>query len=151
MKVNANATGFEVQKTDKIDTDHVLANMDTWKPEVFDHMLPIANMWAHENATYIFIKAVELHDHLCPGTSSGFLEAKYIEDKLPITDYNNESYKDISCLNWRIEDYFLVAWDCTPGKSCLFAKYLTTDETNSLKKKIQYKCGRNIHPLECIV
>lgn len=135
MKVNANATGFEVQKTDKIDIDHVLANMDTWEPGVFDHMLPIANMWAHENATYIFMKAVELHDHLCPGISSGFLEAKYVEDKLPITDYNNQSYKVISCPNWCKEDYFLAAWDCTPGKSGMFVKYLTTDETNALKKK----------------
>jgi formylmethanofuran dehydrogenase subunit E-like metal-binding protein len=75
LKVNANATGFEIQKKDEIDIDHVLVNIDTWEPGVFDHMLPIANMWAHENSTYIFMKAVELHDHLCPGIFSGFLVA----------------------------------------------------------------------------
>ena len=113
---------------------------------------PACWLWAHENTTYIFMKAVELHDHLCPGISSGFLEANYIEDKLQITDYNNQSYKVISCPNWCKEDCFLAAWDCTPGKSGLFyrntpmlaagcaaasslAKYLTTDETNALKKK----------------
>jgi formylmethanofuran dehydrogenase subunit E-like metal-binding protein len=41
----------------------------------------------------------------------------------------------ISGPNWCKEDYFQAAWDCTPGKSGIFVKYLTTDETNALKKK----------------
>jgi formylmethanofuran dehydrogenase subunit E-like metal-binding protein len=135
MKVNADASGFEVQEKDKIDAEYVLANVDTWEPGAFSGMLPIANAWAHENTPYIFMKAVQLHDHLCPGLSSGFMMARYVEKELPIEDPANQSYKVISCPNWCKDDYFQVAWDCTPGKSGLFAKKLSADETSALTEK----------------
>ncbi len=135
MKANADATGFDVQEKDEIDADYVLANVETWEPGVFGHMMPIANVWAHENTPYVFMKAVQLHDHICPGVSSGFLEARYVEDELPITDPNNQSYKVIACPNWCKDDYFQVAWDCTPGKKGMYVKYLTADETSALTEK----------------
>lgn len=135
MEVNADATGFKIQDKDKIDAETVLANADTWKPGNFSHMLPIANVWTHENTPSVFMKAVQLHDHLCPGVSSGFLLANYMEGKLPIEDPANQSYKVIACPNWCKDDYFQIAWDCTPGKSGLFVKSLTGDETNVLTEK----------------
>ncbi len=135
MKVKDDGTGFAVQEMEKIDAETVLADVEGWKPGVFDHMLPVVNIWAHEKTPYIFMKAVELHDHLCPGVSSGFLSAKYVEDKLPIEDATNQSYKVIACPNWCKDDYFQMAWDCTPGKSGLFVKKLTADETSALTEK----------------
>jgi formylmethanofuran dehydrogenase subunit E-like metal-binding protein len=135
MTANADASGFDVQVKDKIDAETVFANVETWDPGVFGHMLPIANVWAHENTPYIFMKAVQLHDHICPGISSGFLLARYVEKELPIEDPANQSYKVISCPNWCKDDYFQVAWDCTPGKSGLFVKKLTAAETSALKAK----------------
>jgi len=135
MKVNADASGFEVQDKDKIDAETVLADVEGWEPGNFGHMMPIANVWAHENTPYVFMKAVELHDHICPGVSSGFLLAKYMEKALPIEDPANESYKVIACPNWCKDDYFQIAWDCTPGKSGLFVKKLTADETSALTDK----------------
>lgn len=135
MKVNADASGFEIQDKDKIDAETVLANVETWEPGNFSHMLPIANVWTHEKTPYVFMKAVQLHDHLCPGISSGFLLARYMEKELPIDDPANQSYKVIACPNWCKDDYFQIAWDCTPGKSGIFVKYLTEDETSALTEK----------------
>jgi len=41
----------------------------------------------------------------------------------------------IACPNRCKDDYFQVAWDCTYGKSGLFVKYLTEDETKVLTEK----------------
>ncbi|MDF0589760.1 FmdE family protein [Candidatus Methanocrinis natronophilus] len=135
MKVNDDGNGFAVQEMDKIDAETVLADVEGWKPGVFDHMLPVVNVWAHEKTPYIFMKAVELHDHLCPGVSSGLLLARYMEKELPIEDATNHSYRVIACPNWCKDDYFQVAWDCTPGKGGLFVKKLTADETSALTEK----------------
>ena len=135
MEVNADASGFKIQDKDKIDAETVLANVDTWEPGNFSHILPIANIWAHEKTPYSFMKSVQLHDHLCPGVSSGFLLGEYMEKELPIEDSANQSYKVIACPNWCKDDYFQIAWDCTPGKSGLFVKSLTADETSALTEK----------------
>jgi formylmethanofuran dehydrogenase subunit E-like metal-binding protein len=135
MKVNADASGFEVQDKDKIDAKTVLANVDTWKPGNFSHMLPIVNVWAHENTPYILMKAVQHHNHICGGLLSGFLLARYVEKELPIEDPANQSYKVIACPNSCKDDYFQIAWDCTPGKSGLYVKYLTDAEKSALKEK----------------
>ncbi len=135
MKVNADASGFEAQDKDKIDSETVLANVDTWKPGNFSHMLPIVNVWAHENTPYILMKAVQHHNHICGGLLSGFLLARYVEKELPIEDPANQSYKVIACPNSCKDDYFQIAWDCTPGKSGLYVKYLTDVEKNALKEK----------------
>jgi formylmethanofuran dehydrogenase subunit E-like metal-binding protein len=135
MKVNADASGFDVQEKDKIDAETVLANVDTWDPGVFSGMVRLANVWAHENTPYVVMKAAQLHDHICGGLLSGFLLAKYVEKELPIEDPANQSYKVIACPNSCKDDYFQVAWDCTPGKSGLFVKSLTTAESSGLKEK----------------
>ncbi|UEC42178.1 MAG: FmdE domain-containing protein [Methanothrix sp.] len=135
MKVKDDGTGYAIQEAEKIDAETVLADVEGWNPGVFDHMLPVVNIWAHEKTPYIFMKAVELHDHLCPGVSSGFLLARYMEKELPIEDATNQSYRVIACPNWCKDDYFQMAWDCTPGKSGLFVKKLTADETSALTEK----------------
>ena len=135
MKMNADASGFEIQDKDKIDTETILANVDSWDPGNFSHMLPIANIWAHDKTSYTFMKSVQLHDHLCPGVSSGLLLAKYMERELPIENPASQSYSVIACPNWCKDDYFQIAWDCTPGKSGLFVKSLTADETSALTEK----------------
>jgi len=135
MKANEDATGFEIQEKERIDADYVLDNVDSWVPGVFGHMLPIANIWAHENTPYIFMRAVDLHNHLCPGVSSGFLEAKYVEKELPIEDPLNQSYKVISCPCWCKEDAFQVMWDATPGKRGMYVKHISEVERVGLRDK----------------
>jgi len=76
-------------------------------------LISIANAWAH-GAPYDLMSCVMLHNHFCPGVSSGYLLAKYVEQEMPIT--NDTSYVVISCPMWCKDDVFPILWDLTPGK-----------------------------------
>jgi formylmethanofuran dehydrogenase subunit E-like metal-binding protein len=45
-------------------------------------LVGISNVWA-KNASFDFIQASAFHDHLCPGVTSGYMLANYVESKLP--------------------------------------------------------------------
>jgi len=143
LKVNNSALAadnpFEVMATDKIDAEYLLANVDEWdanpNKDTFNHMLPICNVWTHPNTPWVYMKAVDLHNHICPGISSGFIEAVYVESKLPIENPATQSYKVISCPCWCKEDYFQVAWDATPGKRGMYVMHLSNDEQAGIKDR----------------
>ncbi len=91
----------------------------------------ISNVWAR-GGSFDFIQATCFHDHLCPGVTSGLFLAKYVEQKLPITNTSAESYKVIACPNWCKDDLLQMRWDATPGKSGIFVMALTDTERNSI-------------------
>jgi len=93
-------------------------------------LVSISNVWAR-GGSFDFIQATCFHDHLCPGVTSGLFLAKYVEEKLPITN-SNESYKVISCPNWCKEDLLQMRWDATPGKSGMFVMALTDKEKKAV-------------------
>ena len=79
----------------------------------------IANAWGC-GAPYDFLKCTDLHNHLCPGLSSGYLITGYIRENYPLGP--GESYRWIGCPNWCKEDAIQVLLDLTPGKKSLIAK-----------------------------
>ena len=79
----------------------------------------IANAWGC-GAPYDLLKCAELHNHLCPGLTSGYLIAEYIREKYPLG--LGESYTWIGCPNWCKEDSIQVLLDLTPGKTSLISK-----------------------------
>ncbi len=79
----------------------------------------IANAWGY-GAPYDLLKCAELHNHLCPGLTSGYLIAEYIREKYPLG--TGESYTWIGCPNWCKEDAIQVLLDLTPGKTSLISK-----------------------------
>ena len=89
----------------------------------------IASAWA-EGAPYDFLKAAELHNHICPGLTSGYLMAHYILDHYPLSP--GERYTILASPVWCKEDAFQLVMDCTPGKRGLVVKPLS----ESQKKKI---------------
>lgn len=93
-------------------------------------LIAISNVWAR-GGSFDFIQATCFHDHLCPGVTSGLFLAKYVEEKLPITN-SSESYKVISCPNWCKDDLLQMRWDATPGKSGMFAMALTDTEKKAV-------------------
>ena len=98
-------------------------------------LISISNIWALPGATYDFLQATCFHDHLCPGVTSGYMLAKYVEEKLPITNPSAESYKVIAIPQWCKDDLLQLRWDATPGKSGMFVMALTDAEKNALKAK----------------
>jgi len=81
----------------------------------------IAAVWA-KNAPYDFLKSAELHNHICPGLTSGYLIAHYIQNNIPL--HEDERYTVIASPVWCKEDALQVILDCTPGKHGLIVKPL---------------------------
>jgi len=95
-------------------------------------VIAIANAWAH-GAPYDMLTAVMLHDHFCPGVSSGYILAKYVEEKMPITD--GKSYIVISSPTWCKDDVFPMLWDLTPGKGGQYQYALSDADQETLTAK----------------
>ena len=114
--------------------DHPDEGNETFNNKSFNgnegSLVAISNVWAR-GGSFDFIQATCFHDHLCPGVTSGLFLAKYVEEKLPITN-SSESYKVISCPNWCKEDLLQMRWDATPGKSGMFVMALTDTERNAV-------------------
>ncbi len=89
----------------------------------------IANVWA-QDGPYDFLKSAELHNHICPGLTSGYLIAHYILEQFPLK--TDESYTIVACPVWCKEDAFQVVMDCTPGKKGLIVKHLSEDQKKQL-------------------
>jgi formylmethanofuran dehydrogenase subunit E-like metal-binding protein len=92
----------------------------------------IANMWA-KGAPYDFLKSAELHNHICPGVTSGYLLAHYILNRYPLQ--KNERYTIVACPVWCKEDALQVVLDCTPGKKGMVVKPLTEEQRERISVK----------------
>ncbi len=85
-------------------------------------LVAMANVWA-KGGPYDFLKSAELHNHICPGLTSGYLMAHYILDHFPLKP--GERYTVVACPVWCKEDAFQVIMDCTPGKKGMVVKRLS--------------------------
>jgi formylmethanofuran dehydrogenase subunit E-like metal-binding protein len=101
------------------------------KPDFFT-IATIAGSWAL-GAPYDYLKCAELHNHLCPGVSSGYLISKMILDKYSLQQ--GERYTMISSPIWCKEDAFQVLLDLTPGKRGMIVKKLTQEQKDRISVK----------------
>ena len=90
-------------------------------PDLFT-ISTIAGSWAL-GAPYDYFKCAELHNHICPGITSGYLIARMIQRDYPLK--KGEKYTIISCPVWCKEDAFMAMLDTTPGKGGMIVKKLT--------------------------
>lgn len=98
-------------------------------------LVGMSNVWAQPGVTFDFLQSTAFHDHLCPGVTSGYMLAKFVENKLPINNITAESYKVIACPQWCKDDLLQMRWDATPGKSGMFVMALTDSEKKALNAK----------------
>ena len=73
-----------------------------------------------KGAPYDFMKCCEYHNHYCPGITSGYLIAKYIEKHYPAGP--GQRYIWFACPPWCKDDAVSSILDLTPGKGNLFVK-----------------------------
>jgi formylmethanofuran dehydrogenase subunit E-like metal-binding protein len=93
-------------------------------------ILTIANAWATGKLDYELMQSLELHNHFCPGVSSGYVLANWMEEHYPLK--KGTSYTVFACPNWCKDDVFVKRWDVTPGKGGIWVSSLTTNETEAL-------------------
>ena len=67
-----------------------------------------------KGAPYDFMKCCEYHNHYCPGITSGYLIAKYIEKHYPAGP--GHRYIWFACPPWCKDDAVSTVLDLTPGK-----------------------------------
>jgi formylmethanofuran dehydrogenase subunit E-like metal-binding protein len=72
------------------------------------------------------MQCLQLHNHFCPGVSSGFVLADWMEENYPLE--KGVSYTVFSCPNWCKEDVFVKRWDASPGKGGIWVSELTDEE-----------------------
>ncbi len=80
---------------------------------------------------YDFLKCVELHNHVCPGVTSGYFIARYMLEEYPLRSEDRWSY--VSCPPWCKDDAIQTLLDITPGKKNFFVKLLPEDHMAHLK------------------
>ena len=119
------------------DLDQMLADTRVGNKTIEDlgensGVIGIANGWAH-GAPYDMMSVVSLHNHFCPGVSSGYILAKYVEQKMPITE--GTSYIVISSPHWCKDDVFPILWDLTPGKSGQYISDISMADQDAQKAK----------------
>ncbi len=89
----------------------------------------LANVWA-QDGPYDFLKSAELHNHICPGLTSGYLLAHYIQNHYPLAP--GERYAVLASPVWCKEDALQVILDCTPGKKGLIVKPLSAEQLEAV-------------------
>ena len=114
---------FSKMVCENIKADYLDVNAEAWdkkiQEKVFDGrefaIVTICNAVA-KGAPADLIKGVLYHDHFCPGVTSGYLLANYLEKELPLTA-PSQSYYILSTPTWCKEDALQTVLNLTPGKS----------------------------------
>jgi len=122
---------------ENISAEEVFNNQDEWNAKknakVFNgnefSLITIANVWA-AGAPYEFLKAVEFHNHVCPGLSSGYVIVRYLDENLPLQS-SSDRYEIIGCPPWCKDDAIQVIFDKTVGKRYV-AMHLTDEDREQL-------------------
>ncbi|MDD2439300.1 MAG: FmdE family protein [Methanosarcinaceae archaeon] len=123
--------------TRNIAFEKLYSNQTAWTEEVNQKVfkgrefaiVTLANGWV-EGLDYELIRCLETHNHFCPGVSSGYVLAKWMEENYPLSE--GEQYLVFSCPTWCKEDVFVRLWDATPGKRGLWASELRAEEIEAL-------------------
>lgn len=108
---------------ENIKADFLFADAQTWnekiKHKVFDgnefRIVTIVNA-VDKGAPADLVKSVLYHDHFCPGVTSGYLLANFLDKELPLRS-PSDSYFIISAPVWCKEDALQTVLNTTPGKS----------------------------------
>ncbi|MGQ9509610.1 MAG: FmdE family protein [Thermodesulfobacteriota bacterium] len=98
--------------------------------EIESRLISIAILWI-EGLPQEVMRAVELHDHLCPGLLSGYYITKFVLDEL--TPMEGMDYFVIGSPVWCKDDMVQSMLNTTPGKRNFVVLPLTEKEKEHLK------------------
>lgn len=132
---------FCVRATQRIDaaylyrhaTEPGAESADTLFGDNTFRIITIANAVA-SGAPADLVRAVEFHDHYCPGVTSGILMARYLKKHFPP---GNGGYFVQAVQSWCKEDALMVILNATPGKGSYAVRYPTPAESARRLTKAQ--------------
>jgi formylmethanofuran dehydrogenase subunit E-like metal-binding protein len=137
---------YNILCIERINADYMLSNLEEWNENFSDKIFggnefsitTIVNI-IEKNAPYDLIRSAMFHDHLCPGLTSGYLLANYIEEHFPIDQSSKYFY--FSLPPWCKDDAIQILLNTTPGKRSYAVTYLTQEDKDRLKDEYQNIAG----------
>lgn len=95
-------------------------------------LVGVANLLM-EKAPYGLVRAVQYHDHYCPGVTSGYFLVRYLENNLPLNGEYGSRFV-FSVPPWCKDDALMTLLNATPGKSGYGVSYLNAEDKASLRE-----------------
>lgn len=83
--------------------------------------------------------AIEFHDHLCPGVTSGYYIAKYLKDHFPLSE--GQKYYIISSPSYCKDDVLQAVLNTTVGKNSMAVIPMKKEDINCLKEDVRSVTG----------
>lgn len=101
-------------------------------------LLMVAWLW-EKGASMELKKAVQLHDHYCPGVTSGYFIGRYLLENFKLSE--GESYTVLSSPIWCKDDALQVMLNATVGKKSMFALPVSDKEKGCLVEEAKDIAG----------
>jgi formylmethanofuran dehydrogenase subunit E-like metal-binding protein len=132
---------FSIIAKENIDADKLLSDPEPWQKkmeaQVFGgnefSLITLCNLWAI-GLPNDFMKAAELHDHICPGLTSGYFIAGYIKEVFP-AEAPRHDYVVIAIPPWCKDDALIQIFETNVGHKRLFVKWLTKEQSKALPEE----------------
>ncbi len=126
---------------ENIDADRLLDNPEPWQEKMMAKvfggnefsLITLCNLWVI-GIPNDFLKVAELHDHICPGLTSGYLIAEYVKEYLPTSDPRKE-YTVIAIPPWCKDDALIQIFETNVGHKRLYVKHLTEEQMGQLPEE----------------
>ena len=126
---------------ENIDAAKLLSDPEPWQKKMVAKVfggnefsiMTLCNVWA-KGLPNDFLKCAELHDHICPGLTSGYLIAEFLKEELPSSDPRSE-YTIIAIPSWCKDDVLITIFETNVGHKRMFVKWLTKDQMQMLPKE----------------
>ncbi len=126
---------------ENIDADKLLSDPEAWQEKMVAKvfggnefsLITLCNVWA-KGLPNDFLKVAELHDHICPGLTSGYLIAEYVKEKLPSPNPRRE-YTVIAIPPWCKDDALIIIFETNVGHKRYFVKWLTAEQKKALPEE----------------
>lgn len=138
---SVNGDLFSTQNFHSVKADTLLADMPGAHETLFNakafngnefRLVGVANLLM-ENAPYDLVRAVQYHDHYCPGVTSGYFLVRFLENNLPLTE-EYESRFVFSMPPWCKDDAIMTLLNATPGKRGYGVSYLSAEDSAALRE-----------------
>lgn len=136
---------FSRRDTMRIDAEHLFAHPETCSTRIKEgamgsnafRVITIANA-AAKNCPDHALQAMVVHDHFCPGVSSGIILASYIQHHL-LRQHDTKLFL-LSLTPWCKEDALTTLLNATPGKGAYGVLYGDRKNTDAWPAALRKTC-----------
>ena len=128
---------FQVKQSARIDAEYIFSNPEKFTTQAKNglfgenvfRVVTVANAAAKDCPDDI-VQAIRVHDHYCPGITSGVLLARYVQNEIIQAD--QDGLFVLSLVPWCKEDALTTLLNATPGKGSYGVFYQDRKKTEQL-------------------